>query len=95
MTDQHQTTGSGTTDRAGSDPYLGAGNGPPPSRPAPDTSALIALLDALRRLIPAELQEQWTALQREFLLTLRALIDWYLERLESPHQPEVEDIPIE
>ncbi len=94
MTDQHQTTGSGPTDRASSDPFLGAGGGPAPSRPAPDT-ALIALLDALRRLIPAELQEQWMALQREFLLTLRALIDWYLERLERPREPEVEEIPIE
>jgi hypothetical protein len=33
---------------------------------------------------------------REFLLTLRSLIDWYLERLERPRrEPQVEDIPIE
>jgi hypothetical protein len=33
---------------------------------------------------------------REVLLTVRALIDWYLERLESgPAEPQVEDIPIE
>jgi hypothetical protein len=33
---------------------------------------------------------------REFLVTLRALIDWYLERLDqSPPEPEVEDIPID
>ncbi len=33
---------------------------------------------------------------RELLLTLRSLIDWYLERLDQrPREPEVEDIPIE
>ena len=69
-------------------------NGVPP--PPPDLSALIALLEALRRAIPAELQEQFMALQRELLLTLRALIDWYLERLDKPElAPQVEDIPID
>jgi hypothetical protein len=33
---------------------------------------------------------------REFLLTLRSLIDWYLDRLDNPRrEPEVEDIPID
>ena len=37
-----------------------------------------------------------TKLIREFLLTLRSLIDWYLERLDRPNrEPEVEDIPID
>jgi hypothetical protein len=54
------------------------------------------LLDAVRRGLPRELEEQFTALIREILLTLRALIDWYLERLErGPGEPQVEDIPIE
>jgi hypothetical protein len=70
---------------------------PPHGRPPmPDFSALYALLDSLRRLIPPELQEQFSALQRELLLTLRGLIDWQLERLEAgPRPSEVEDIPIE
>ncbi len=71
---------------------------PPNSNGAgpPDLSALLAVLEALRRAIPAELQEQFNALQRELLLTLRALIDWYLERLDTPElAPQVEDIPIE
>ncbi|HEY1277274.1 MAG TPA: hypothetical protein VGF25_20370 [Thermoleophilaceae bacterium] len=43
-----------------------------------------------------ELEAQLTNLIREFLLTLRSLIDWYLERLDKPRrQPEVEDIPID
>ena len=68
-------------------------NGVPPP---PDLSSLIALLESLRRAIPAELQEQFMALQRELLLTLRALIDWYLERLDKPElAPQVEDIPID
>jgi hypothetical protein len=62
----------------------------------PDLSALVAILDALRRAIPVELQEQFNTLQRELLLTLRALIDWYLERLDKPElAPKVEDIPID
>ena len=67
-------------------------NGVPP----PDLSGLIAILEALRRAIPVELQEQFNTLQRELLLTLRALIDWYLERLDKPElAPQVEDIPID
>ena len=70
----------------------GAGDG----RGAPDLSPLIAIVEALRRAIPHELQEQFNALQRELLLTLRALIDWYLDRLDKPElTPQVEDIPIE
>src|SRR5215218_6013083 len=62
----------------------------------PDLSPIFALLDALRRMVPPELQEQFAALQREVLLTLRALIDWYLERLDARSRPvEVEDIPIQ
>ena len=69
---------------------------PPPPAPALDFSALFVLLDALRRAAPAELQERMTALIREALLTLRSLIDWYLERLDRPsREPKVEDIPID
>jgi len=68
---------------------------PPRSRPF-DLSALFVLLDSLRRVVPAELEDRLTALIREFLLTLRSLIDWYLERLDRPaREPRVEDIPID
>ena len=78
----------------------GGGDMPPPNsypaRNLPDLSPLFALLDALRRLVPPELQHQVNALQREVLLTIRALIDWYLERLDGgPPEPRVEDIPID
>ena len=40
--------------------------------------------------------DQVTQLIREFLLTLRSLIDWSLERLDQPpRERKVEDIPIE
>jgi hypothetical protein len=63
---------------------------------APDPAALFLLLDGIRRAAPRELQDQVTNVIREFLLTLRSLIDWYLERLDQgPREPEVEDIPID
>jgi hypothetical protein len=68
-----------------------------PPRPAmPDFGAILALLDSLRGMVPRELESQLNALIREVLLTIRALIDWYLERLDSgPREPRVEDIPID
>ena len=63
---------------------------------SPDPAALFVLLDGIRRAAPRELQDQVTNLMREFLLTLRSLIDWYLERLDGgPREPEVEEIPID
>jgi hypothetical protein len=73
------------------------GRPPPPRHARPfDPAALFVLLDGVRAAAPRELREQVTNLIREFLLTLRSLIDWYLERLdERPREPRVEDIPIE
>lgn len=69
---------------------------PPPPRSNLDFSALFVLLDAFRRAAPVELQGRLTSLIREALLTLRSLIDWYLERLDhKPREPRVEDIPID
>ena len=62
----------------------------------PDPAALFMMLDGMRRMAPRELEGQVTNLIREFLLTLRSLIDWYLERLDQkPPEPRVEDIPID
>jgi hypothetical protein len=74
------------------EPLDGEDRRPPTFDPTP----LFVLLDGVRRAAPRELQDQITNLIREFLLTLRSLIDWYLERLDArPREPEVEDIPIE
>ena len=52
--------------------------------------------DVLRATAPPELRDQWQAVQREALLTTRALIDSYLERLDGEQRgPRVQDIPIE
>jgi hypothetical protein len=57
---------------------------------------LLILLEALRLAAPADLQDRVTALIREALLTLRALIDHYLERLDdAPVERKVESIPID
>jgi hypothetical protein len=69
---------------------------PPPRSRSFDLSALFVLLDSVRRAVPRELEQQVTSLIRELLLTLRSLIDWYLERLDRPpREPEVEDIRID
>jgi hypothetical protein len=69
-------------------------------RPAArDVQALLALIDAVRAAVPAELTRQLAEALRELLLALRALLDWYIERLGEPagHRdgPEVEDIPLD
>jgi len=71
----------------------GAGDGDQSTR---ELAALVGLLEVLRGLIPRELADQLTDLVRELLLLARALIDWYLERLELRRRRpvEVEDIPI-
>ncbi|HKH13670.1 MAG TPA: hypothetical protein VKA47_03335 [Solirubrobacterales bacterium] len=53
--------------------------------------------DVVRATAPPELRDQWQSVQREALLTTRALIDTYLERLdtEPDRGPRVQDIPIE
>jgi hypothetical protein len=63
---------------------------------SPDLDPLVALVQAVRDLIPPDLQRRLVAALRELLLALRALIDWYLERLERRREQsvEVEDIPI-
>jgi hypothetical protein len=69
---------------------------PPPYGRSFDPAALFVLLDGMRRAAPREVQGQLTQLIREFLLTLRSLIDWYLERHDRPQrEPEVENIPID
>jgi hypothetical protein len=76
-----------TPPEGGEGPRLGGG---------PDLRPVFALIDVMRSALPHELRDQFNSLVRELLLTLRALIDWYLERL-GPGEADnrVEDIPIE
>jgi hypothetical protein len=62
----------------------------------PELRAVATLVDALRGLLPPDLQEQIGALVRELLLAVRALIDYLVDRLERRRSTpvEVEDIPI-
>jgi hypothetical protein len=54
--------------------------------------------DILRANSTPELREQWASVQREALMTIRTLIDHYLERVDSEAGdagPRVQDIPID
>jgi hypothetical protein len=83
----------------------GAGTPPPSGWQVPGSDArgsasdleLFAnLVQSLRDLIPPELQRRLAEAFRELLMALRALIDWYLDRVEQRRREpaEVQDIPI-
>ena len=71
-----------------------------PSAITPDLAAIMALLDSVRGVVPDDISQQLAQALRDLLLALRALIDWYVERLESLGTPReaaekrVEDVPI-
>lgn len=65
-----------------------------------EVQALTAILQTLRELVPPELWEQIREVVRQLLLLVRALIDWWVERIETTGSPrgqvrEVQDIPID
>ena len=62
-----------------------------------DLQALAGLIETARTAVPPELAHQVARAARELLVALRALLDWWIERLErEPTRPvQVEDIPIE
>ena len=57
---------------------------------------LVAALASLRDRVPPELERRLAQALRELLIAIRALLDWYIERLdrERPAAGEAEDIPI-
>lgn len=61
-----------------------------------DLDALALLISGARDLVPEDLRRRLAEALRELLLALRALIDWYLERVERRRADPapVEDIPI-
>jgi len=68
-------------------------------RQGSDLQALLGLLDAVRDTVPEEVTRPLAESLRELLLALRALIDWYLQRLGEPPPTgkalRVEDIPLD
>ena len=70
--------------------------GDAPARPGEDLDLLVQLVRSVRELIPPELQRRVGEALRELLLALRALIDWYLQRIEQRRATpaEAQDIPI-
>jgi hypothetical protein len=66
-------------------------------RPLPELETLVAALAPLRELIPPDAADRLLAALKEILLAVRALIDYYLERLDRrpPEPPEVQDIPLQ
>jgi hypothetical protein len=84
-------------DAVGRKPPPAGWHPPSDSEPASrDLELLAGVLQSLRDLIPPELQRRLAEALRELLLAVRALIDWYLDRLERgrPAPAEVQDIPI-
>lgn len=71
-------------------------NGEGAPRAGSDVEALIHLVQSLRHLVPPEVERRLAEAVRELLLAVRALIDWYVERLDlgRDEPPEVQDIPI-
>jgi hypothetical protein len=65
-----------------------------PSRLTTTDFALV--LESLRGLVPDDLQSRLSEAIRELLLAIRALLDWYVERLDQRRaEPvEVQDIPV-
>jgi hypothetical protein len=62
-----------------------------------DLASLALIVEGVKGLIPPELQQRLANAVRDLLIALRALIDWYLERVDRGRgrDLEVEDIPID
>ena len=67
------------------------------SAPAFDLGQLAALVESLRGVVPPELGRQLADALRDLLIALRAVLDWYIARLDrgEPGTPDVQDIPVE
>jgi hypothetical protein len=71
--------------------------GEEPRMPAFDLAQLTALVESLRGTLPPDLARQLADSLRQLLLAIRAVLDWYIARLEPPEPPDadVQDIPVE
>ena len=75
----------------------GSADGSPPEHRCLELCPICRTADVLRVAGPPELRGQLDDVGREALLTLRALIDHYLERMDQRPDPSasVRDIPID
>jgi uncharacterized membrane protein YccC len=63
---------------------------------AREAQALVALLQTLRDVVPPELWQQIRELTRQLLLLIRAIIDWWVDRIEpGPSRPRGAAAPVE
>ena len=71
--------------------------GSEPRAPGFDLGQLTALVESLRGVVPPDLARQLADALRELLVAIRAVLDWYIARLEpdDPGSAEVQDIPVE
>lgn len=62
-----------------------------------DLGQIAALVESLRGVVPPELGRQLADALRDLLIALRAVLDWYITRLDpgEPSEPDVQDIPVE
>jgi hypothetical protein len=65
--------------------------------PAFDLGQITALVEALRGVVPPDLARQLADALRQLLLAIRAVLDWYIARLDDGEPPprDVQDIPVE
>src|SRR6476620_4287556 len=99
MSDQHtnHTNGNGSrrspSDAPPGEPDPGAGEERPHAagthgeQQCLDFCPICRTADVLRASAPPELREQWQTVQREALLTTKALIEHYLTRLDEEPAP--------
>lgn len=64
-----------------------------------ELDALVALIGTLKDVLPPELRAQLAELVKQLLVFVRAVLDWWIERIETPpaaggDRDDVEDIPI-
>jgi hypothetical protein len=105
--EQRLTTASDAAERLIAEAARTAERGKPPpagwearsenERRGSELELLIQAFQSVRELIPPDVLERLATALKELLLAVRALIDWYLERIDRKRakpSTEVEDIPI-
>jgi hypothetical protein len=82
-----QEGAQGAPEAEGGDFHHGVGDGTF-STQCVEWCPICRTMDVLRASTTPEVREQWNGIQREALLTLRALVDHYIQRLGEEPGPE-------